>query len=599
MKLGLLKILRTFHLINKEKYNEKRQIEIIKNSPLFDAEWYKSTYSEIDFSNITPVKHFLIYGKKELRNPSKKFDTIYYLEQNPDVAEQNINPLIHYERFGKQEGRYPEIKQSFNPYTSYGKFYAFLRSFFRFIYQKKIKQNQNARILVHLHLYYINAWIEIKEYLENLSCYPFELIVTYIKTEDISELTEEIKSFHSNTRFYPIENNGFDIGPFIEILNRVNLDNYDIVYHLHSKSIASKKGRLTYNRLFIYKSWFHQLYSGCLGVFNTHLGIDILMKKNNYGQIAAKNLIFTDELYRQKIVQEYASRLNVPTHPNYKFVGGSCFGIRAHLLQKIKDLKLTIESFDTSKRYIFTLAHAMERIFSILTYNQRYKIYPMHTLYNNHPVKVFKTKLFQKYTLNPIIKQLQKDGITNISPLKLDIKSGLKCTFLTGKYNNKPVFIKYGGIPEIVENEFKKQQTIYTLMPDHTPKAFTYNLNPPYIISEYLNGYNLEELLNFGITPNEKQEIILQLIKIKDTLLKTKYLHRDIRPANLIFSNNQLYLIDFQFTIKKRANNTLKELNYIKKHPNITKSLGDIYRDPERWNDTYSINKVIEDISNT
>ena len=47
MNLTVLKLIRMFHLISKEKYNQKRQIELVKASSLFDTKWYLALYPDV------------------------------------------------------------------------------------------------------------------------------------------------------------------------------------------------------------------------------------------------------------------------------------------------------------------------------------------------------------------------------------------------------------------------------------------------------------------------------------------------------------------------------------------------------------------------
>ena len=103
MNLKLLKVARFFHLINKKNYNEKRQIEIVKNSPLFDAKWYLAQNPDVKAKKIGAAKHYVKYGWKEGRNPSPDFDGNAYLNTYPDI--RNICPLVHYEICGKKENR--------------------------------------------------------------------------------------------------------------------------------------------------------------------------------------------------------------------------------------------------------------------------------------------------------------------------------------------------------------------------------------------------------------------------------------------------------------------------------------------------------------
>ena len=105
MNLKLLKIARFFHLINKKNYNEKRQIEIVKRSPLFDAKWYLAQNQDVKAQKIGAAEHYVKYGWKEGRNPSPCFNTNDYINLYLDVKNKLINPLYHYEMFGKKERR--------------------------------------------------------------------------------------------------------------------------------------------------------------------------------------------------------------------------------------------------------------------------------------------------------------------------------------------------------------------------------------------------------------------------------------------------------------------------------------------------------------
>lgn len=107
MKLKLLKLARFLRLISKRKYNEKRQIEIIRHSSLFDEKWYLTQNPDVaaQKKEMSAAEHYFKYGWKEGRNPSKDFDGNAYLFNNNDVYQSAINPLIHYETCGFKERR--------------------------------------------------------------------------------------------------------------------------------------------------------------------------------------------------------------------------------------------------------------------------------------------------------------------------------------------------------------------------------------------------------------------------------------------------------------------------------------------------------------
>ena len=99
---------------------------LIKNSDYFDEEYYLSNYPDVKNASIDPVAHYLDYGYKEFRNPSKIFDTKFYVDRYQDVREAGINPLVHYLRYGYKESRktypsnslqklsYDEVSKLFN-----------------------------------------------------------------------------------------------------------------------------------------------------------------------------------------------------------------------------------------------------------------------------------------------------------------------------------------------------------------------------------------------------------------------------------------------------------------------------------------------------
>lgn len=114
-KYDVYKVLHHLGLVSDRKYNQKEQkysfkitkeYKAIAKSKLFDAKWYLKQNPDVKASGMDPVLHYLKYGWREGRNPSKDFDGTFYLLKYPDVKKARFCPLIHYEKYGKQEGRY-------------------------------------------------------------------------------------------------------------------------------------------------------------------------------------------------------------------------------------------------------------------------------------------------------------------------------------------------------------------------------------------------------------------------------------------------------------------------------------------------------------
>ena len=86
-----------------ELYKYIRDYNLIKNSGLFDSEYYLTNNEDIKKAKVDPIKHYLKFGWKEGRNPSAKFDGNKYLNKIPDAIVSGICPLVHYIKIGKDE----------------------------------------------------------------------------------------------------------------------------------------------------------------------------------------------------------------------------------------------------------------------------------------------------------------------------------------------------------------------------------------------------------------------------------------------------------------------------------------------------------------
>jgi len=86
-------------------FHRQRDLYKIRNSDLFDRDWYLARNKDVDKERINPAKHYLYFGGLEGRDPSPKFSSSHYLISNDDVNRAGMNPLLHYIKYGKKEGR--------------------------------------------------------------------------------------------------------------------------------------------------------------------------------------------------------------------------------------------------------------------------------------------------------------------------------------------------------------------------------------------------------------------------------------------------------------------------------------------------------------
>lgn len=84
--------------LSRRLVTEARRIsERIRQSGLFDADWYTRQYPDVAALNIAPIDHFIRIGARLGRDPSPKFSTRDYL-QTVGMAdpEAQKNPLLHF-----------------------------------------------------------------------------------------------------------------------------------------------------------------------------------------------------------------------------------------------------------------------------------------------------------------------------------------------------------------------------------------------------------------------------------------------------------------------------------------------------------------------
>ena len=85
---------------------EGAQIEAIRASGLFDADYYLATYTDIQPPPQDPIRHYCVRGWREGRNPSADFDTQGYLRAYADIKDAGTNPFWHYVVAGRAELRH-------------------------------------------------------------------------------------------------------------------------------------------------------------------------------------------------------------------------------------------------------------------------------------------------------------------------------------------------------------------------------------------------------------------------------------------------------------------------------------------------------------
>lgn len=72
------------------------QARRILRTGLFDSDYYKHRYPDVEASGIDPLYHYVRFGAEQGRDPNPFFSGSQYLAVFPKLVESNDNPLLHY-----------------------------------------------------------------------------------------------------------------------------------------------------------------------------------------------------------------------------------------------------------------------------------------------------------------------------------------------------------------------------------------------------------------------------------------------------------------------------------------------------------------------
>lgn len=219
------------------------------------------------------------------------------------------------------------------------------------------------KLAVHLHLFYTAQLQDILNRLKNLKNTPYDLFVTMVIDDETTQ--NKIKKFKENAKIIIVPNLGYDIGPFIEFLHTINLDEYEYILKIQTK----RETKLKYCKL--NKSninmtlWREIMFDSLLGSpEHVKKNFQLLESNPQIGMIGSQYII-TNAPIAYKNIEKQAEvemqKLGFSTPTNKTFVAGTMFLTKAALLKPFLAYKIT--DFTESQKQIHdnTLAHVLER----------------------------------------------------------------------------------------------------------------------------------------------------------------------------------------------------------------------------------------------
>lgn len=246
------------------------------------------------------------------------------------------------------------------------------------------------KILVHLHLYYHSQIHYFLKRLKNITCY-YDLYVTY--TEENEDSFKLIKSLKPDAHLMKVKNIGYDVYPFWQVLQKVNLDSYKYILKVHTKNYRSSFFVVNNHKHYGYE-WRNALVDSLLGskrIFNKNIKT---LKSPEIGMIASANLIkhpqkSIDKTFDSVLKPLMLNLLNIDLQPS-PFVCGTMFIVKSQLLHPFKNLLLNDTYFNCipSTGSSNSLAHSLERYLCYIVKQQN------KTIFGRNIFKIYYSSIF-------------------------------------------------------------------------------------------------------------------------------------------------------------------------------------------------------------
>ena len=268
------------------------------------------------------------------------------------------------------------------------------------IVQTAIPGKKQNKIAVHLHLYYLEQLDEILQRLSYLNGCEYDLFVTMSKLNPQAQ--KKILKFNPLATIWQTPNLGYDIGPFIDFLHKISLNNYAYILKIHTKRVSDDYCLFNHKRFSI-KTCRNMLLDGVLCSPQAVRNNLRIMTENPTVGMIGNDYILTDEkasLLPIPTLTAEMEKIGLQLPEDLHFVAGTMFFVRAKLLQPF--LKYQITDFIVSEKKVHdnTLAHVLERLFGLAVTAQGYKIQGVK--YKSYKLQIISDTLrrffFQKKT---------------------------------------------------------------------------------------------------------------------------------------------------------------------------------------------------------
>lgn len=219
----------------------------------------------------------------------------------------------------------------------------------------------SIKLAIVVHVFYLDVF---KEIMKSLRAYDANLFKLYITTTSVNKpfIINQLSNYHGNVHIHECINKGRDVLPFLQILDQVMKDGYNVVLKLHTKGS---------NHLNRRNFWKDDLFDKLIRNNQLLINTDRFAKYPRLGMLAPEGHVLPMSHYYGSNASRVIELLRL-TQVSYKskfpidFIAGSMFFARIDVLKPILTMNIDSDDFEEEIGQLDgTLAHAIERIFTV------------------------------------------------------------------------------------------------------------------------------------------------------------------------------------------------------------------------------------------
>ncbi len=232
---------------------------------------------------------------------------------------------------------------------------------------------QPGRIAVFVHLYYVDLLSEIIAILKNIP-YRFDLLVSTANESSARKAKKHLGACFPNTNVIVkvAPNRGRNIAPLV-VSFADEIPTYEYLCHIHTKKSIAAQGGTAGWRQYLFQSLLgsRKLVRQIFGLFIDNPDLGIIFPRTYHKLPYWAN----HWLSNKPAAASFALRLGIDRLPDrfFSFPAGSMFWARTAALRPLFDSRLSIDDFPVESGQLDgTLAHAIERFFSVVPLNKGY-----------------------------------------------------------------------------------------------------------------------------------------------------------------------------------------------------------------------------------